>query len=96
MSETSTDALEGFLMLVKSNKGLACVMVIQQVLKHPQIFVFGELLEQPNVQSLQNTEHKPWLELLRIFAYGTWRDYQGLALSIFKVLIPRLKTPLSN
>jgi len=70
-------ALEGFEMLAKSNAGQACVMVIQQVLKHPQIFVFGELLDIQNVKDLVNTPHKPWLELLRLFAYGTYANYKA-------------------
>jgi len=70
-------ALEGFEVLAKSSAGQACVMVIQQVLKHPQIFVFGELLDVPNVKDLANTPHKAWLELLRLFAYGTYANYKA-------------------
>jgi len=73
----STAALEGFEALVKSSSGQAVVMVIQQVLKHPQIFVFGELLEATNVKELANTQHKPYYDLLRLFASGTYQDYKA-------------------
>jgi len=73
----STAALEGFEALVKSSSGQAVVMVIQQVLKHPQIFVFGELLEAASVKDLANSQHKPYYDLLRLFASGTYQDYKA-------------------
>mmetsp|Transcript_24251 Transcript_24251/g.34215 ORF Transcript_24251/g.34215 Transcript_24251/m.34215 type:complete len:264 (-) Transcript_24251:185-976(-) len=69
------DALEAFVLLAKQGKGESLVAVIQQVLKHPSIFVFGELLECPNIQALQGTPHQPYLDLLKLFAYGTYEDY---------------------
>jgi len=51
-------------------------MVIQQALREPRVFVFGELLAEPNVQELEGTEFKPWLDLLKVFAYGTYADYK--------------------
>jgi len=55
--------------------GKALVDILQQALNHPNIFVFGELLDVPSVQNLQNTD-KGQLELLKIFAYGTLTDYK--------------------
>jgi len=52
-------------------------MVIQQALREPRVFVFGELLAEPNVQELEGTEFKPWLDLLKVFAYGTYADYKS-------------------
>jgi len=74
-----SSALEGFEVLVRSGSGQACVEIIKQVLKHPQIFVFGELLDAANVKDLATTTYKPWLELLRVFAYGTYQDYKSKA-----------------
>jgi len=63
--------------LAKGASGSGLVSVIKSVLKDPYIFVFGELLALPNVQELEkNSEHRPWLEVLRIFAYGTYKDYK--------------------
>lgn len=82
MAETNlagagTGALEGFQKLAEGSQGAACVMVIKQVLKHPQIYVFGELLELKNIQDLHtDAECKPYLDLLRLFAYGTYADYK--------------------
>jgi len=78
MSEKSgADALEGWETVAKSASGPALVGVIKSVLKDPHIFVFGELLALQNVQELEkNPDTRPWLEVLRIFAYGTYKDYK--------------------
>ena len=49
----SEEVLVQFLVLAKGAKGAACVALIQQVLSHKKIFVFGELLSMPNVQSVR-------------------------------------------
>jgi len=38
-----------FLMLAKGAKAAACAQLVFQVLEHPSIHVFGELLDMPNV-----------------------------------------------
>jgi len=80
-SSAGTDALEGFVVLAKQSTGKQCVLVIQQVLKHPAIYVFGELLTEPSIVNLEGTPQKPWLDLLRLFAYGTYTDYKAQATS---------------
>lgn len=70
--EGGTSELHQFVVLAQSAKGAACAALIREVLSHPKIFVFGELLALPNVQELANTEHAPVLELLNTFAFGTW------------------------
>ncbi|KAI7685481.1 COP9 signalosome complex subunit 7b [Sarcoptes scabiei] len=54
---------------------LGLIDIIKQTLECPTIFVFGELLELSNVQALANTSNDPYLKLLQLFAYGTYRDY---------------------
>jgi len=77
VDEAGTNALMQFCLLAKSTKGPACASVIGQVLDHPSIFVFAELLDIPTVQQLAGTASEPYLELLKLFAYGTWQDYKG-------------------
>jgi len=73
---TGADTLEGYEVLAKTAKGQTMVMIIQQVLKDPHLFVFGELVNHPNVLELEKTPStRPWVETLRIFAYGTYKDY---------------------
>ena len=51
--EASTSALQQFCLLAKSAKGPACASLISQALEHPSVFVFGELLDMPNVQEVR-------------------------------------------
>jgi len=70
-------ALQAFVHLAKNAKGKAASGVIQQALSAPTVFVFGELLEMPNIQQLAGTEDSKYLELLKIFAYGTYKDFKN-------------------
>jgi len=77
----SSDLTEGspiqqFLLLAKSSKGKACAAVIQQALSAANVYVFAELIEMPHVRELESTEDAKWVELLKIFAYGTYQDYK--------------------
>lgn len=69
--------LNQFVLLAKSAQGRACEALVKQALEHSAVFVFGELLDCPNVQALEggSEEGPPLLELLQIFAYGTCPDY---------------------
>ncbi|KAG0230897.1 COP9 signalosome complex subunit 7a [Actinomortierella wolfii] len=69
--------LEPYLALSKSAKGAACIQLIKDVLSAPGVYVFGELLDMPNVAELKNNpEYAPYHRLLEIFSYGTYQDYQ--------------------
>jgi len=76
---TDGSALQQYLLLAKSAKGKACAAVIQQALSAANVYVFGELLDMANVQQLAGTEDAKMLELLKIFAFGTWQDYKANA-----------------
>ena len=45
--------LEPFLLMSKAAKGAAAAKLIQDATSAPGVFVFGELLEQPNVQEVR-------------------------------------------
>ena len=69
-------ALEQFLILAKTCKGLSAVQLIKQVLESPQIYVFGEFIDLPNVKELTTDgEYSKYYELLLVFAFGTYKDY---------------------
>ncbi|KAG8461616.1 hypothetical protein KFE25_001220 [Diacronema lutheri] len=72
--EGGAPELQQFVLLAQSARGAACAALIRQVLAHPKVFVFGELLAVRNVRELAGTEHTPALALLNTFAYGTWSD----------------------
>ncbi|KAJ8021742.1 COP9 signalosome complex subunit 7b [Holothuria leucospilota] len=55
MSEAgkTSNALEQYVLLAKGTKGAAAVALIRQVLEAPGVYVFGELLEVPNIQEVK-------------------------------------------
>ena len=42
------------------------------------VHVFAELLDVPSIRELEGSPHAPYLELLGIFARGTYQDYLGV------------------
>jgi len=77
MSGEKTNAvLEQYLVLAKGARGAAAVSLVKQALEAPSLYVFGELLHCNSVKQLEESaEHKPYADLLRIFAYGKCSDY---------------------
>jgi len=74
---SSGSTLLRFCLMAKGAKGKSCVAVIQQALASPNTFVFGELLEVPNVKALAEGENKNWYNTLTLFAYGTYTQYKA-------------------
>ncbi|KAG7138378.1 COP9 signalosome complex subunit 7a like protein [Verticillium longisporum] len=72
------NALEPFLALSKSaSSPRAAADLVTRATSNPNTFLFAELLQTPQIQSLaQSAEHAAYLTLLRIFSYGTYADYQ--------------------
>ena len=71
---SSSQSLEAFVLLANGAKGAAAIQLIQQVLEASGVYVFGELLDCPNIKDLENSETpnaKSYFDLLNIFAYGT-------------------------
>lgn len=68
--------LEPFLLMSKYAKGAAAAKLIQDATSAPGVFVFGELLDAPNIQELaSNEQFVSHLHLLQLFAYRTFNDY---------------------
>lgn len=77
--QKALNALEPYILLSKSAKSpRAAADLITQATSAPNTYVFAELLQTPNIQSLRTSseEYAPYLTLLEIFAWGTWSDYQ--------------------
>ncbi|SCV71647.1 BQ2448_3235 [Microbotryum intermedium] len=65
-----------FCLLAKSARGAGAAALVAQATTAPGVYVFGELLAMPSIQDLATSEgHAPSHQLLKIFAYGTWSDY---------------------
>lgn len=51
--KTNVNPLEQFILLAKSARGAALISLVNQVLETTGIYVFGELLNQPNIQEVE-------------------------------------------
>ncbi|KAH9823745.1 COP9 signalosome complex subunit 7-like [Teratosphaeria destructans] len=73
------NALAPFLALAKSaTSPRAAADLISQATSAPNTYVFAELLQQPNIQSLEgNEQYGASHDLLKTFAWGTWESYKG-------------------
>uniref|UniRef100_A0A2K6UP85 PCI domain-containing protein n=1 Tax=Saimiri boliviensis boliviensis TaxID=39432 RepID=A0A2K6UP85_SAIBB len=87
----SSYLLEQFILLAKGTSGSALTTLISQVLEAPGVCVFGELLELANVQELAEGANAAYLQLLNLFAYGTYPDYIAN-----KESLPELSTAQQN
>ncbi|XP_060579892.1 COP9 signalosome complex subunit 7b-like [Ruditapes philippinarum] len=74
--KSSVNPLEQFVLLAKSAKGAAAASLVTQALEASGVYVFGELLEMPNIQELSSGDHVKFFNLLNLFAYGTYKDYK--------------------
>lgn len=89
-------ALAPFLALSKSATGRAAADLVVQATQAPGCFVFSELLETPNIQKLaENADGVKHLELLKIFAYGSYTDYKGVSSPVLQLQTNR-HTNLTN
>lgn len=76
--QTGCQGLDQYLLLAKSATGQAAVELVNQVLEAPGVYVFGELLETDCLKNLDAGPHASYVQLLRLFAYGTYSDYKSM------------------
>ncbi|XP_061375869.1 COP9 signalosome complex subunit 7 isoform X1 [Gastrolobium bilobum] len=57
----------------------ALASVLVEATSHPSLFAFSEILALPNLLQLEATENAVYLDMLRLFAHGTWSDYKSNA-----------------
>jgi COP9 signalosome complex subunit 7 len=74
---TEGAALQTYVQMAEKAKGKQAAAVILQAIGAQNVFVFGELLMVPSIQQLEATEDKKHVDLLKIFAYGTYSDYKN-------------------
>ncbi|KAK2648939.1 hypothetical protein Ddye_016428 [Dipteronia dyeriana] len=60
--------------------------LIVDATSHPYLFAFSEILAVPNLLQLQGTEKYVYIDLLRLFAHGTWTDYKSNAADLPQLL----------
>ncbi|BFZ23429.1 hypothetical protein BsWGS_26468 [Bradybaena similaris] len=76
-TEKTSNPLEPFLLLLKDAKGAGAASILNQAMGAPNVYVFGEFLDLPNVQELATGAYASVHQLLNVFAYGTYKDYKA-------------------
>ncbi|KAK6121616.1 hypothetical protein DH2020_044643 [Rehmannia glutinosa] len=79
IEEKQAEHIEFFVKQASSLKGAALAGVVVEATSHPSLFAFSEILAVPNVLELEGTENSIFLDLLRMFAHGTWSEYKSVA-----------------
>ncbi|PIA30862.1 hypothetical protein AQUCO_05300004v1 [Aquilegia coerulea] len=77
IEQKQAELIEYFVKQAEIHKGLSLGNLIVEATSHSSLFGFSEILSVPNVVQLQGTEHSVYLDLLRLFAHGTWSDYKS-------------------
>ncbi|TRY62537.1 hypothetical protein TCAL_00866 [Tigriopus californicus] len=90
---SSLSTHESFLLLANGAKGAALIALVKQVLESPNVFVFGELLDHPNIQAMKDVKESAagYHALLEIFAYADYSAYQNR-----QDQLPPLSPPMSQ
>jgi len=95
MGEKLGNPLEQFVLLAKNAKGAAAVELVKQALEAPGVFVYGELLDMINIQELENNEDTAvYLELLKLFAFGTYKQFLNIEATSRPQLSPQMQRKL--
>ncbi|KAL6981310.1 COP9 signalosome complex subunit 7 [Sarracenia purpurea var. burkii] len=79
IEQKQAEHIDYFVKQALSHKGASLANVVIEATSHPSLFAFSEILAVSNVLELQGTEHSSYLDLLRLFAHGTWNDYKSNA-----------------
>eukprot|EP00261_Vitis_vinifera_P030514 XP_019071757.1 PREDICTED: COP9 signalosome complex subunit 7 isoform X5 [Vitis vinifera] len=77
--QRETQAIEQFVKRASDLEGSSLVDFIIQATSHSSLFAFSEILAVPSVVELHGTQYSVYIDLLRLFAHGTWRDYKSNA-----------------
>ncbi|KAG9452177.1 hypothetical protein H6P81_005081 [Aristolochia fimbriata] len=87
IEQKQEELIEYFAKQAENLRGGSLTNVIVQATSHCSLFAFSEILSVPNVAELQGTEYSMFLDVLRLFAHGTWSDYKSNAGSL-PTLVP--------
>ncbi|CAM8899581.1 unnamed protein product [Rhodiola kirilowii] len=80
------DLIDQYVKQASSLKGSSLSIVILEATSNPSLFAFSEILAVPSIAELEGTGQSVYLNLLRLFAYGTWSDYKSHAGSLLQLV----------
>ncbi|GAB2290070.1 COP9 signalosome complex subunit 7 [Dionaea muscipula] len=88
VEQKQAEVIEYFVKQASNLKGSSLTALIVEATSHPSLFAFSEILSIPSiVAELQGTESSVYVDLLSLFAHGTWSDYKRNA-GCLPLLVP--------
>ncbi|XP_011032033.1 PREDICTED: COP9 signalosome complex subunit 7-like isoform X4 [Populus euphratica] len=79
IEQKQAELIDHFVNQASTLKASALWPLIIEATSHPSLFAFSEILSSPTVSELEGTENSLCLDVLRLFAHGTWTDYKSNA-----------------
>ncbi|KAK8501812.1 hypothetical protein V6N13_046127 [Hibiscus sabdariffa] len=76
IEQKQAELIDYFVTKVSVQVASALGSVIVEATSHHSLFSFSEILAVPTVAELEGTENSVYIEVLRLFAHGTWSDYK--------------------
>ncbi|KAB2631887.1 COP9 signalosome complex subunit 7-like [Pyrus ussuriensis x Pyrus communis] len=77
IEQKQEEVIDHYVKQASSLDGSALGPLVAEVTSHPALFAFSEIIAVPNVLQLEGTENSVYLDVLRLFAHGTWSDYKS-------------------
>ncbi|KAH0918212.1 hypothetical protein HID58_025872 [Brassica napus] len=76
MEQKQAEIIDQLVRRASTCNGDSLVPIIVDATSHPSLFAFSEILALPNVAQLEGTSDSVYVDVLRLFAHGTWGDYK--------------------
>ncbi|KAL4366485.1 hypothetical protein GQ457_05G000120 [Hibiscus cannabinus] len=86
IEQKQAELIDYFVKKVSVQVASALGSVIVEATSHHSLFAFSEILAVPTVAELEGTANSVYLEVLRLFAHGTWSDYKSNSGSLPQLL----------
>ncbi|XP_070680763.1 COP9 signalosome complex subunit 7-like isoform X3 [Malus domestica] len=77
IEQKQEEVIDHYVKQASSLDGSALGPLVAEVTSHPALFAFSEIIAVPNVLQLEGTGNSVYLDVLRLFAHGTWSDYKS-------------------
>ncbi|XP_048334731.2 COP9 signalosome complex subunit 7 isoform X2 [Ziziphus jujuba] len=79
IEQKQAEFIDHFVKQASTLNGSALGSLVAEATSNPSLFAFSEILDVPTVLELEGTDNSVYLDVLRLFAHGTWSDYKNNA-----------------
>ncbi|XP_019088509.1 PREDICTED: COP9 signalosome complex subunit 7-like isoform X2 [Camelina sativa] len=94
IEQKQVEIIDLFVKRASVSKGDDLASILLEATSHSWLFAFSEILALPCVAELKGTTNSVYLDVLRLFAHGTWSDYKcntGCISQLVPVQVLKLK-----